>query len=254
MSLVEVIVSDSIFFGEALTSSFTVLDATLAFSWGCLRPWLLPVGLDWAGVVFDGVGEALAWLGVALPGGALAPGGWEGPLVWADGWADPFVWVGPLAWPWPFIWLEDWTGPLLWPCDWLGPLLWGPLLWAEGCDGPLVWEGCWFGPLFWEPGWAEPLVWGRAWLGPFVWGAGPACFTGETGPLTWGPGGFCCCWGPVGLGPKSWFGPFCWGGCWLAVAGGRGDPKGCATGAAASPRLPDRALCVWQFKHSHSFF
>lgn len=258
MSFGEVTVSDCAFFGEALMSSFRDLDATLVFSWlcGCLRTWLLPVGLDWVGAVFEGVGEVLVWLGVTLPGvdDALPPGGWEWPLVWAVDWADPFIWVGPFAWLGPFIWLADWTGPLLWLCDWLGPFICGPLLWAEGCVGPLIWEGGWAEPLGWGTYWAEPLVWGEVWLCPLVWGAGPACFTGEKGPLTWGPDGFCCCWGPVSLGPESWFGPFCWGGCWLAGAGGWGDPTGSATGPGISPRLPDRALCVWQFKHNHSFF
>lgn len=59
--------------------------------------------------------------------------------------------------------------------------------------------------------------------------------------------------GSVGAGT----GAFC---CWLAAGGWcRGEPVGGCFGAgigigAGSPRLPSSSRCVWQFKHSHSFF
>lgn len=97
-------------------------------------------------------------------------------------------------------------------------------------------------------GWPGAALLGCGWAGPLLWEA--TCFGGGWDPLTWAPGDLYC-WGPVGFIPACWPGPRC---CWLAEPGGPGDPIGCGTGAGGSPKAPDIALCVWQVRHSHSFF
>lgn len=128
-----------------------------------------------------------------------------------EGWAEPLLWaVSPVFLAGEGVHLlgvyavlakdsaplagEGWAGPLLWAV--------GPICLARegvplaGVDAVLVGEGA---PLAGE-GWAVLAgecallpgegctLAGEGWAGPLL------CLAGEKGgPLTWAPGGFCCC-------------------------------------------------------------